>query len=180
MATKKPAKDDEKPNSGAGIWPLLRSIAIAMAVIGMVVLFVSAYDFGFIDLRYKMSMVTAPVIGITAVMAILAMFATAKCSAAQRQDLEDALQDMKVQAALRAENVEKKVEEYLGAEYNRLRTENEALQSSLEDVKKSEVEKLAEENKFLKELNEKLQSKINAATNGALPDDDEERTELVG
>lgn len=180
MAGKKSSEDAEKTTNGAGIWPLFRLISLVMCIVCTALLFVSALDFGFIDLRYQMSMFTAPLIGLAASFASVAAVATSKCTAAHRQKIDGMLQDMKVAVALRAENVERKVEEYLGAEYARLRGENDELKASLETVKESEVEKLAEENKFLKELNSTLQSKINAASNGAMAEVEAERTEMVG
>ncbi len=181
MAANRPARDDEAATKGPGIWPLLQRICISLAIASMTVLLVAAYDFGFIDLRYTLSNITAPLIATAVLTATVSLIATARGGEAYRQSIEDTLQEMKVATALRAENVEKKLEEYLGEEYKRLLAESDQMKSQLEEVKKSEFEKLKEENKFLKELNSTLQTKINSRSAPAQTDAEEnERLEVLG
>lgn len=172
---KAPLKNDKKAKSSAkdplGTMRLVRLAGLVLSILAGVVLFAALFDLGFIDLRFELrdfALVALAVMlaGVVAI-AYSGPRITAGAIAVIREELEAARGEIAAQNAAMEEKVEAqvaaadhKVEKFLGAEYERLKAENEAFRKEIEQQRSVEMSRTSAEIEQLRQRNEMLQEKI--------------------
>lgn len=172
---KAPLKNDKKAKSSAmdplGIMRLVRLSGLVLSILAGVVLLAALFDLGFIDLRFELRnfalvALAAMLAGIVAV-AYSGSRIAAGMIAGIRAELEAARGEIAAQNAAMEEKIgaqvataEQKVEKFLGAEYERLKAENEAFRKEIEQQRSNEFSRTSAEIEQLRQRNEMLQEKI--------------------
>lgn len=172
---KAPLKNDKKAKSSAkdplGTMRMVRLAGLVLSILAGVVLFSALFDLGFIDLRFELrdfALVALAVMlaGVVAI-AYSGPRITAGAIAAIREELEAARGEIAAQNAAMEEKVgaqvaaaDQKVEKFLGAEYERLKAENEAFRKEIEQQRSVEMSRTSAEIEQLRQRNEMLQEKI--------------------
>ncbi len=185
----KPGKKDpkapktEKATDGPGIMGLVRLAAFMLAIVSASVLCVSLLDLGFIDLREQLHAYAGGVALALLFFAVLSRLAGSRVAAAERGAAQARIEALKteLQELMTAEveakagalgttgaelskklaEIEDKVDKFLGAEHDRLVSENENYRNEIEQQRRDEIAKASEEMEALRVRNQELQEKIN-------------------
>jgi len=148
----------EKSGKGAMIMGLLSTICVALGLIATVILFAGLYDLGFIDLTHMLEPFAGPALLILILANALGPLAKSKAIAASAASAVAEEDDAKNGIALKIAEVEKKIETYLGENYNSLKTENENMKGEFEKIEVAERKKVEEEREKIDNELEKLRA----------------------
>jgi FtsZ-binding cell division protein ZapB len=163
--SKKPAdKAAGKTKAGAGqgsaMMSILQIAGFGAATIAVAVMVAGMHDLGFIDLTHSLEIAVVPMLVLLILAASVHAFANAKIHAAKFTAAEQSVGELRDLLEQRIASVETRIDGHLGAEYEALKTENEALKAQLDEIRKAEDEKIGSEIEQLRQKNTELQEKI--------------------
>ncbi len=172
---KAPLKNDRKAGSAAkdplGIMRLMRISAFASSILAGVVLFAAIFDLGFADLRFELREFALVALAVMLAGVVAVAYSGSRIAAGEiariREELELAKGEIAAQNAALEEKIgarvaaaDQKVEKFLGAEYERLKAENQEYRKEIEQQRTVEFSRTSAEIEQLRQRNEMLQEKI--------------------
>ncbi len=179
----------DKAKASSGIVPmimgLLPKLCWAFGLIALVVLLAGANGIGPTEMTMTMTE-SAPITLVVFVVMVSIAAAVQTLNSGDPSNLvEERCLALKAELEAQCAEVDKKVQTYLGAEYDKLKTENETLRSELDQIKveenekiRSEVEELRNRNQELKEELAKVEIALSEKLKAAEPNGDAQDTRM--
>lgn len=155
-AEKTPASSDKAISIFTHVFLALVILCIILAL----VLFAGAMDLGVVDLRPAISGFSIIILPIFAVFALIAVFSQMKVAHLRATSLFAKGVEIETLVNETTKSVEAKIQEFLGAEHERLKAEHQKMSEFLKELEKQEQERLVEELETLKAENTKLKERL--------------------
>lgn len=152
----KPAGESKLPS----IMRLLAKLCSVLAGVALLVLFAASIDFGFLNLTGALSEFAVVPFAVLAVCLLLGALLNMKIAASDRELAEDVCSQLAQQVEAKLSAVDERINGYLGAEFSRLKEENEAMKARLTEIEELEAKSLASENEALKQEITELKTKL--------------------
>ncbi len=154
----------EKPTASSDkMMAILNHVFIAVLILSLallLVLFVGALDLGVVDLRPMISGFSIIILPMFAVFALVAVFSHMKLAHLRANYMFAKGTEVEALVNETKKTVDGKIQEYLGAEYERLKEEHEKMSTFLKELEKQEQDRLVQENEELKIENSQLKERL--------------------
>ncbi len=157
------AAAEKSPASSDKMMSILNHVFLAVSILCLVlllVLFTGAIDLGVIDLRPAISGFAIIILPIFAVFAFVAVFANMKLGHLRATQVFAKGAEIEAHVAEIQKTVDGKIQEYLGTEYERLKSEHEKMSEFLKELEKQEQDRLVQELEELKVENSELKERL--------------------
>ncbi len=158
------SSDKEKAKAPAGkVSGLLGHLHTAVSILSvllLLVLFSGAMDLGVVDLRSMISGFSIIILPMFAVFALAAVILQMKVAHSRETQLAAKAAEIETYVGETKQSVEAKIQEYLGAENERIKAEHEKMSELLKEIEKQEQDRLVQENEELKVENGQLKEQL--------------------